>query len=82
MKSALLSAFSLLLASLPPKTTTFLNTMQIDCQAMSENVCPRYMLASTPPPEKSEGRICPTKNRSSGISLAEAQSANLILKQE
>ena len=82
MKSALLSAFLLLLASPPPTTATFLNTTQIDCQAMCENVCPRYMMASTPPPEKPEGRICPTKNRSSGISDAEAQSANLILKQE
>ena len=82
MEYALLSAVLLLLANPHPQTATFLTTMQIECHAVSENVCPRYILASPPPPEKPEGRICPTKNRSSGISLAGPQSANLILKQE
>ena len=81
MKYALMSALLLMRANPHPQTAKLLTTMQIECHAVTENVCPRYILASPPPPEKPEGRICPTKNRSSGISLAGPQSAKLILKQ-
>ena len=61
MKYALLSAFLLLLASPPQKSATCLDTMQINGQAMSENVCPRYILASTPPPKNRKVEFVPQK---------------------
>ena len=61
MKYARMSALLLLLANPHPQTATVLTTMQTECHAVTENVCPRYILASPPPPEKQEGRICPTK---------------------
>ena len=61
MKYALLSAVLLLLASPAPKSATFLDTMQINGQAMAEHVCPRYILDSTPPRKNRKVEFVPQK---------------------